>query len=102
MNKLSPGQSADIVNWMFRHENKNPIKYGSKIKKSLTHVSLMATMSRYSPLPDGSPLLTYKEADEGVKFLQEQEKRDEDAGKIDRIVDTQNVSYHEARQRAGD
>lgn len=100
--KLTPQQSADVISWMYREENKKSLRNNWRMKKSLVEVSLMAARASHSPLSDDTSLLSFSEAAAGVEYINDQSEdediSDEDNRAIEDIVDRQNVPYAIARE----
>ena len=67
---LTPAQAADVIRYYDASENEAAYENNwAKPKVKLGQVAIHTTQSRHSILPSGEPVLTIKEAAEGLEYL---------------------------------
>lgn len=99
MNKLTPPQSADVIKYYDHANNGEAREKGWKDKVSLARTALQTTTPGHSILPDKTPLLTGEEMEEGLEYIKNPPISPELEAKIDRLVETGQFSYDDARRR---
>ena len=67
---ITPAQAADVIAFYDTFENERPHRNNWKRKVSLGQVAMHTAMRSHSILSGGEPLLSYKEAEEGLEHLQ--------------------------------
>lgn len=67
---ITPAQAADVIAFYDTFENELLHRNNWKRKVSLGQVAIHTAMRSHSILPGDEPLLSYKEAEEGLEHLQ--------------------------------
>ncbi len=110
---LTPAQAGDVIRYYDTSENEAFYENNwARPKVKLGQVAIHTTQSRHSILPGGEPMLTIKEAAEGLEHLLKEkdtplkreqdwpvEPTDEQLKQIEALVDKIPCSYSDAYER---
>ena len=101
MTELTPAQSADVIQYLYRGENDETRRRGWKDRVSIGHAAIRATRAGHSPLPDARPLLTLAEMSQGLASIDGSittGASGHDDARLDHLADTRGISYEQARR----
>lgn len=102
MSELTPKQAADVIMYYHSGENHKYRQRGWRDKIAIGQSAIHATLNRHSILPTGEALLTNVEMTSGMDYLDRPKDEPEitpaQEAEIERLVDTGQFSYDDARK----
>jgi hypothetical protein len=97
--ELTSKQAADVILYFHDNANREAREKGWNDKLALARAALRTIRSgQHSLLPDKSRMLTPKEMNRGLDYLENPPKSDEYNKRLDELVEKQNITYAKARQ----